>query len=141
MSEAPVGALEERVSLVLVVGAVIAIALAGYDGVVHRGGPFANQLQRVTDGFNPVVAVLLFLAVVVIVLTPGGEIGRDGQRALKAASVVGALTVLGAVLGAASVAAQNSSLQIWLQFVVPQAVAVVPAGLATRLAQQALRGV
>ncbi|MBV8957640.1 MAG: hypothetical protein JO087_02645, partial [Actinobacteria bacterium] len=80
------------------------------------------------------------LAVLVILLTPADEIGRVGQLALRVGVVVAAVTFLAAVFGATSVAANRSTMQIWVTFVLPQLLAAVPAAIAVRLAQNALAG-
>jgi hypothetical protein len=132
---------EERVSLLLVAGVVAMLLIAGV-GAASRWGlsSWDDRLRRLTAGATPTTALLVLVAVLVVVLTPGDVIGRTGQVALRLALVAGAAVLVGAVLSAATQVIHGSRLEIWLDFVIPRAIAVVPAAIAVRFAQDALRG-
>lgn len=129
---------EERVALLLEVGAAVAVLLAGFRGF-RAVGPFADRLDRITSGCNLTVALVALAGILVLVLSPGDTIGRDGQRALRLGVAVGAVIVLGAVMNAASRAEEFTGLQAWLLYVIPSAAATVPGGIAARFALEALR--
>ena len=132
-------AAEEKVSLLVQLGALVAVVLGGAEGAVESVHGTAARILLLTRGCNPTIATVVLVGVLVILLTPADTIGAAGQRALLLGAVVGAGMFLGSMLAAAATASEGSGLQYWLVFVVPLAVGMVPAGLATRLATEALR--
>jgi len=134
---------DETASLALFAGAALVLLAHAASGLATPGpsvGWSAVRVRLVTQGASPATGCLVLVAVLVILLTPGDEIARPGQIALRIGVVVSAITFLAAVLGASSIASQQSTLQIWASFVMPRLITAVPAGIAARLAMDALRG-
>jgi len=133
---------DETASLLLLGGAGLVLLAHAVAGLATPGsiGWSSIRMRLVTQGAMPATGALVLVAVLVILLTPGDEIGRTGQLALRVAIVVGAATFLAAVLGAASFASQSGTLQVWATFVVPRLITALPAAITLRLARDALAG-
>src|SRR5436305_4421729 len=97
---------DETASLALFAGAALVLLAHIVSGLATPGpvGSSAFRVRLVTQGASPATGALVLVAVLVILLTPGDEIGRTGQLALRFGVVVSAITFLAAVLGAASIA-------------------------------------